>query len=194
MMPARQLTAAILAGGASRRMGGQDKGLVPFHDRPLIAWVIEALEPQVDEILIVANRNLEAYRSFGHRVVSDLRPDYPGPLAGIETALTHATHDSLLVCPTDAPLLPACYAQMMGNTGSATAAVAVIDSRWQPVFSLVTRSALPGLSARLDRGERKAQSWLASLTPALVNLDAYAEQLQDVDTQEALQALIERAR
>lgn len=189
MSETRKLTGVILAGGASRRMGGQDKGLVLFRERPLVAWVIDALAPQVDEILIVANRNPEAYRAFGHRVISDLRPDFPGPLAGFEAALTHASHDWILTCPTDAPLLPAEYACLMSRAALGSAAVAFVEAHWQPVFSLLPKTALSSLSTALDAGERKAQRWLASLDPELINLDEYAAQLRDADTQEDLLAL-----
>lgn len=189
MSETRKLTGVILAGGASRRMGGQDKGLVLFRERPLVAWVIDALAPQVDEILIIANRNLEAYRAFGHSVVSDLRPDFCGPLAGFEAALTHASHDWILTCPTDAPHLPAEYACLMSRAAPASAAAAFVDAHWQPVFSLLPKTALSSLSTSLDAGERKAQRWLATLDPVPVALDAYAKQLRDADTQEDLAKL-----
>ena len=41
------ITGVILAGGRARRMGGADKGLVLFNGKPLIEYVIDALEPQV---------------------------------------------------------------------------------------------------------------------------------------------------
>lgn len=185
----RTLTGVILAGGASRRMGGQDKGLVLFQERPLVAWVIDALAPQVDEILIVANRNLETYRAFGHHVVSDLRPDFPGPLAGFEAALTHARHDWILTCPTDAPHLPTNYACLMEAWTRNTAAVGFADAHWQAVFSLLPRTALASLTASLDAGEHKVQRWLATLNPERVNLDSVATLLRDADTPEELAGL-----
>ncbi|HEX5538881.1 MAG TPA: NTP transferase domain-containing protein, partial [Methylophilaceae bacterium] len=50
------VTGVILAGGKSRRMGGVDKGLMEFLGKPMVAHVIQRLAPQVDEILINANR------------------------------------------------------------------------------------------------------------------------------------------
>ena len=52
-------------------MGGVDKGLQMLRGRPMVAWVLERLAPQVGEIVINANQNLEAYAQFGHRVVPD---------------------------------------------------------------------------------------------------------------------------
>lgn len=183
------ITGAILAGGASRRMGGQDKGLIDFCGRPLVAWVIEALAPQVDELIIVANRNTDFYRSFGHRVVSDLRPDFPGPLAGFEAALSAASHDRVLTCPVDTPLLPPDYARLLCPAGMQRATVGLLAGHWEPLFCLLPRTALPSLSAALDAGERKARHWLASLDPALIALDAHAACLRDADDPAALLAL-----
>lgn len=179
-------TGVILAGGASRRMGGQDKGLILFRGRPMVAWVVEALAPQVDELLIVANRNLESYRAFGHPVVSDLRPDFPGPLAGIEAALTALSGDEILCCPTDAPLLPPEYAARMSGSSPA---VASWGAYWQPVFCRLPRTLLTGLRHSLDAGERSATRWLASLSPRVVLLDDLAARMQDADDPEALKAL-----
>ncbi|PLK49985.1 molybdenum cofactor guanylyltransferase MobA [Uliginosibacterium sp. TH139] len=189
MKPAQPLTGVILAGGAARRMGGQDKGLVDFRGRPLVAWVIDALAPQVDELIIVANRNLNSYRAFGHRVVSDLRPDFAGPLAGFEAALTAAQHDWVLTCPVDTPLLPPDYARLLCARHPLRASVGSLDGHWEPLFSLLPKAALPGLSSMLDAGERTARRWLASLDPVLIALDAQAASLRDADDAVALRAL-----
>jgi len=174
----RPLTGVILAGGASRRMGGQDKGLVVFRGRPLVEWVAEALAPQVDELIIIANRNLDAYQALGFAVFSDLRPDFPGPLAGFEAALTHARHPWVVTCPTDAPLLPADYVSRLCQACPGTPAVTIIDGRSQPVFS-----------TSLDAGTRKVQSWLATLSPTQVPFDDCAQQMRDADSPEDLRAL-----
>ena len=52
-----QVSGLILAGGRATRMGGIDKGLVPFMGKPLIEHAIARLSPQVTTILINANRN-----------------------------------------------------------------------------------------------------------------------------------------
>jgi len=49
-------------------MGGEDKGLVELGSRPLLDYIITALKPQVGEILVNANRNLEHYRQISRRL------------------------------------------------------------------------------------------------------------------------------
>jgi len=58
MILAEQITGLILAGGRAQRMGGIDKGLIPFHRKPLIETTIQRLKAQVGPILINANRNI----------------------------------------------------------------------------------------------------------------------------------------
>ena len=82
----------VLAGGLGRRMGGVDKGLQLLHGRPMIAHVLARLAPQVDDIVINANQNLERYAAFGHRVVPDEIGGYAGPLAGLHAGLAAVSH------------------------------------------------------------------------------------------------------
>ena len=81
------ITGIVLAGGQGRRMGGVDKGLQALRGRPMIAAVLERLAPQVDEVLINANQNLEAYARFGYRVVTDEVGGFAGPLAGLASGM-----------------------------------------------------------------------------------------------------------
>ncbi|WP_323092258.1 NTP transferase domain-containing protein, partial [Aeromonas jandaei] len=85
------VSAVILAGGRATRMGGEDKGWVELAGRPLIAHVLERLRPQVDEILINANRSHDRYQALAP-VISDDNRDYLGPLAGMQAGLAAARH------------------------------------------------------------------------------------------------------
>ena len=101
--------ALILAGGRGARLGGKDKGWIMWSGLPLVEHALSALarqSPPPSRILISANRNVDAYQQTGHNVVTDERPDFPGPLAGIEAGLMRCKKNPLLVVPCDAPLLP----------------------------------------------------------------------------------------
>ena len=95
----KDITGVILAGGRARRMGGADKGLVLFNGKPLIEYVIDALEPQVGCLLINANRNHEKYRSYEFDVISDELKDYCGPLAGMACVLNKIHTPYLVTAP-----------------------------------------------------------------------------------------------
>ena len=100
------ITGAVLAGGRGQRMQGADKGLVPLHDKPLVAHVLARLEPQVGMTVINANRNIDRYATFGHPVVLDEIGDFAGPLAGVHAVLAYATTRYVVTCPCDVPRLP----------------------------------------------------------------------------------------
>ena len=94
----------LLAGGRGQRMGGQDKGLLEWRGRPLIAWLHDVARPLTDELLLSCNRNHARYASYADRLVSDDEDGFPGPLAGIRAGLAAASHRWLLLLPCDTPL------------------------------------------------------------------------------------------
>ncbi len=146
-------------------MGGADKGLLDYQGKPLVAHVIERLAPQVDALLISANRNLEDYMDFGYPVVtdaSDERLGRLGPLAGIEAGLRACATPWLAVCPCDCPRLPLdLVARLLAaaTENNAKLAVATTASGIQPTFLLCRRGLLPVLSAALKAGERRVRDW-----------------------------------
>ncbi|MBZ0171894.1 MAG: NTP transferase domain-containing protein, partial [Phycisphaerales bacterium] len=77
--PHEDVTGVVLAGGLARRMGGVDKGLVSVRGRELVRYVVEALQPQVRDLIVNANRNQEIYARLGFRVVADAPPGFHGP-------------------------------------------------------------------------------------------------------------------
>jgi molybdopterin-guanine dinucleotide biosynthesis protein A len=161
-----KVTGVILAGGRGARMGGADKGLQLLHGRPLVIHVLERLAPQVDEVLISANRNPEAYGCLGPRVVADASPAFLGPLAGLQRALAEATLPMVATVPCDAPFLPRDLVFRLLRAleaGEADAAVAVSGHRIQPVFALYRRSVLPMLEDFLAGDGRKVVDWQARL-------------------------------
>ncbi|MEC5386320.1 molybdenum cofactor guanylyltransferase MobA [Uliginosibacterium sp. H3] len=162
------VTALILAGGLGSRMGGADKGWIEFDGTPLVERLLAQLSAQADHIIISANRNLDRYAALPASVVSDLRPDYAGPLAGIEAALSACETEWLLTSPVDTLKLPPDYAQRMLEAGPS---VVVQGGRLQPVFMLIPRSALHALQRFLDAGERKVGLWVEQQGLSRVSFD-----------------------
>lgn len=98
----RQGTVAIQAGGRSSRMG-QDKGLAMLNGRMLIEYVVESVEGLCDELIVTTN-NPAQYAMLGLRTVPDVTPG-AGALPGLQTALTAATGEYVLVVGCDMPFL-----------------------------------------------------------------------------------------
>lgn len=98
----------ILSGGAGTRLGGVNKGLVEVEGRSLIQWVYDALQPQVDEIYISANEDVQKYQMITQNIVSDDERFYrDGPLAGMHSLMPKiSAEDIIQVVTCDLPLLP----------------------------------------------------------------------------------------
>jgi molybdopterin-guanine dinucleotide biosynthesis protein A len=179
----------ILAGGRGRRMGAADKGWVEFEGRALIEHVIARFAPQVDELLISANRNLERYAALGCPVVPDLLPDYPGPLAGLQAALQCARYDLIATAPCDSPFLPMDLVERLSSAlerSAARIAVPRAGGRLQPVFLLCRKSVAPELDRYLASGGRKVEAWCTSLHCVEVDLESEAEAMRNLNTPEEL--------
>lgn len=99
-------------------MGGVDKGWVEWQGRPLIEVAIERFAPQLERLLISANRNLERYRALGFEVVEDAGSDFRGPLAGIAAALACCDSTALYVVPCDSPNLPLDLCQQLDQSAA----------------------------------------------------------------------------
>jgi molybdopterin-guanine dinucleotide biosynthesis protein A len=186
------ISAIILAGGQANRMGGAGKGLVPLKNKPLVQYVIERLMPQVDEILINANREIEQYEAFDLPIYQDMHATFIGPLAGFALGLTHGKHDYLLTVPCDSPLLPNDLVDRLMHAltaKSADIAVAKSAGDTHPVFCLMKKSVLPSLLAYLDHGERKVSAWQKSLDYIEVEFNDVSDAFVNLNTFEELEAL-----
>lgn len=140
-------------------MGGADKALVSLGGRPLIAHVLDRLEPQVERVLISANGDASRFQALGCPVVTDAAPQ--GPLSGVLSALTRAaelgaTH--LVSTPVDTPFLPGDLVPQLllaaegSPEGLALAADATGD---HPATALWPVGLAPALSAFLAEGHAK---------------------------------------
>jgi molybdopterin-guanine dinucleotide biosynthesis protein A len=182
-----KVTGVVLAGGQGRRMGGVDKGLQLLRGKPMAQWAIERLAPQVDEVLINCNQNLEAYARFGRRLVPDEIRGFAGPLAGLHAALKAAAHPLVVTVPCDSPFLPEdLVSRLESRMEGKDLAVAKTGDQPHPVFSMVRREVLENLEAFLSGGGRKIDAWYASLRTVEVSFDDQADAFRNINTLEEL--------
>jgi molybdenum cofactor guanylyltransferase len=188
------ITAVILAGGQGRRMGGQDKGLIEFHGKPLVVTLIEKLERQGVDIIVNANRNQQQYAGFGYPVVNDQLADYQGPLAGFASAMAAVSSDYILTLPCDSPLLVEDYVARFIDSReqhNAPIHVAFDGERLQPVHALIQCNLLPDLQRFLDSGDRKIDRWYAMHDFEQTSFADCADMFRNINTpsdQQSLQA------
>ena len=198
MIHADQITGLILAGGRAQRMGGIDKGLIPFHGKPLIESAIARLQNQVSSIIINANRNITKYAAYGYPVMMDETPDFSGPLAGFSAGLKVCQTPFLLTSPCDSPLLPIELASRLakemvaGDYQLVYASSKESDGKvWaQPVFCLMRTNLQESLEGFLQKGALKIDRWFKELHSSTGVFDD-AQAFANVNTPEELKILEE---
>ncbi|CAG0975082.1 molybdenum cofactor guanylyltransferase [Methylophilaceae bacterium] len=191
------ISGIVLAGGLARRMGGMDKGLVEFCGKPMVAHVLERLKPQVDEILINANREIERYAAFGYPVIQDEIGSFAGPLAGLHRGMRAAGNSLVLTVPCDAPLLPADLASRLMHAlveMDANIAVAKTGTQVHPVFCLCRKNLRHHLESYLQNGGSRMGAWHDTLKVAEVAFDDNPEAFANINTVEELTFLENRHR
>jgi len=193
-----KVSALILAGGRGTRMGRVDKGLQPFRGGTLASHVLQRLAPQVENVVINANRNLPAYSALGVPVLPDELTGFEGPLAGVQTGLRHCATELLVTAPCDSPFLPTDLVQRlhdaMEEQGADLAVAATLETdetgnthtQLHPVFSLMRKSALPQLDAYLSTGARRMDGWYKAIKVAEVLFNDAAA-FRNINTLDELQ-------
>ena len=172
-------------------MGSVDKGLKELRGKPMVAWVLECLVPQVDEVLINANQNLDVYKQLGCRVIPDVIGGFAGPLAGLHRGLREAGNELVATVPCDSPFLPADLIARLRTAleqRDAELAVAKTGDQPHPVFCLCRKRVLPGLGDFLAKGGRKIDAWYARLDVVEVLFDDQPGAFSNVNTQDELTA------
>ena len=153
------ITAVILAGGRSRRLG-RDKAVEPFDGEPLIRRVIRRASEAVSAqqvVVVVADpvRAAALPLDADHRVAVDVFPDC-GSLGGIYTGLDASITQWSLVTACDMPFLSTpLLARLVELRHGVDAVVPVVDGRPEPTHALYNRRCLSAIESRLRAGQLK---------------------------------------
>lgn len=176
--PLAPLSAAVLAGGRSRRMG-QDKALLRLTPEgpPLAVLVIAQLRAVADDIVLVGPER-PGYNELGVPVVPDRFPDC-GPLGGIATALGNARHEYCLVVGCDMPLLNRAVLVWMARQPRdyqflLPRLAADGTERSHPLHAIYATSSLPAIERRLACGQLDVHGLANELTTRIVRAEEIA--------------------
>ena len=176
-------------------MGGVDKGLELLRGRPMVAWVLERLAPQVAEVFINANQNLAEYGKLGMPVLEDEVGGFAGPLAGLHRGLQSSSRPYLVTVPCDSPFLARDLVTRLHQglvRADAELAVARTGAQPHPVFCLCKRELAAHLDAFLQDGGRKIDAWYATLRVAEVAFDDEPEAFSNINTRDELRDFEQR--
>jgi molybdopterin-guanine dinucleotide biosynthesis protein A len=155
----------VLAGGASRRLGGIPKGLERIGGNRIIDLVASALREVAPDLLLAANAVEAPNWLPGVAVVSD---NYlgTGGLAGVEAALRRG-RDAIVVA-WDMPFVSAELLRMLRSASIATGAeVTVPESHsphgFEPFCAVYSARVLPQLTEFLATGGGSARDFLSGV-------------------------------
>ena len=160
-----EITGLILAGGAGRRVGRRDKGLIEWQEKPLVEHVLHRLGTQVGQLLISCNRNIPDYERYGVPTVLDTRTNFQGPLAGLEAASPAIETEFLIVVACDIPLLPLDLVPRLlapliaANADAPELSYAHDGIRGQYLCAAMRRRCLRSLTDYLEQGHRTVHHW-----------------------------------
>jgi molybdopterin-guanine dinucleotide biosynthesis protein A len=173
------ISAAILAGGRARRLGGADKARLAVGDARIIDRQLAALAAVADDIRIVAN-DQERYAGLGLRVIADAVPG-AGPLGGLYTALLDATHDRVVILACDLPFVTAALFERLAAESRTPDKIDEIDAvvprsarGLEPLCALYMARCAGPARARIDRGDLRVAGLLADLRVRELGPDALA--------------------
>ncbi len=147
------ITGIILAGGKSSRMGC-DKGLMLLNNKPFITYIIEAMKPLVNDIIIVSNNS--EYDVFNEKCIKDLIED-AGPLAGLYTGLFHTKTEINLVLSCDVPMIITSILETLLNPAYEYFDIVQLQNKDQtiPLIAMYKKQCVVTCKELLDQGERR---------------------------------------
>ena len=156
-------TAAILAGGHGRRMGGQPKALLQVGDTRIIDRQLAVARAVTKRVAIVANDD-ELYENLGVPIWTDLRPG-SGPLGGILTALVNATTAVTLIIAGDMPFLTAGFLRHLAESGrDVDVAIPRTPQGYQPLCAAYNQTCINSIQRHLDAGILKVGDLLPTVS------------------------------
>jgi molybdopterin-guanine dinucleotide biosynthesis protein A len=136
---------AIIAGGHSSRMGGEEKAFISLAGIALLSRVMSRIGFQVDEMVINANGNASRFTAFGKNIIADELLNLTTPLAGLHAALSFAqanNFDAVLTVPSDTPFLPLDLVSRLSEAGQHTGAAIATSGGQQHYLTGLWSSAM----------------------------------------------------
>lgn len=156
-----EVTAVILAGGKSSRMG-RDKGLAEFNGKPLVQFAIDACRKLTSEIFISTGDT--EYSRFGFPLITDNFKER-GPIGGIEAGLTATKTPGILVCPCDMPGISPNILKLILQKATVKNVVVAASGEGKifPVLGYFSKTALPVIQNQIQKGDFKLMALLKEL-------------------------------
>lgn len=182
MLHPMNVTAALLAGGKSSRMG-TDKAFLTINGTALIGRVADVLKRVFDSVIVIADHG-ERYAFLQLPCYPDIVHD-AGPLAGIHAALVHSATSHVFIASCDTPFLnETMIREVLSRAYAHTVTIVSDGTRVQPLFGVYPTALRTEIEQSLLSGKRSVSGWLEGTGVAVLDFSHFASQLQNINTPE----------
>jgi len=163
------LTALILCGGRSKRMG-RPKAFLPFGGTTMINHILTNVKDMFAETFLVSNEP-ESFEDFDVDVVKDILP-YRGPLGGILSGLLVSQHSHAFVIACDMPLItPKMIRELCQRRFEHDVVVASHDEGIEPLLGVYSKNCIKSLEESLFNGDLALKDFLSGLNSVTYDLE-----------------------
>lgn len=188
MIPPQDITAAILAGGASSRMG-TNKALIKLGGTSFIERIAAAVHNVLEHVIIIATQTDEY--AFLHRpVFPDIHP-HCGPLGGLHSALVHSATSHIFVTSCDLPFITSrMISEVVAKADEETITVVSDGENTQPLFGVYPQSLHVNVEQALRSGQRGVFSFLEGRNVHVLDFSPFKHNLRNINTPQELAELL----
>ena len=182
----QNISAYILCGGASSRMQ-TEKGLVCINGKTFIQYIIEAIKPITNNIVLVTKN--KDYSTFGYHLIEDIHPD-KGPVGGIHTALQHSKSEQNFILSCDIPFITSDVLKFLVSNHSENNNITFLsdENKTYPLVGIYNKRIKNIFEEALLNNELRLQSVIKKTTYNSICINAsqhYA--LQNINTKDELE-------
>jgi molybdopterin-guanine dinucleotide biosynthesis protein A len=185
-----KITAIILAGGKSQRMG-TDKGLLDLNGKTFIQHICDALQPIVGSNILIVSANKE-YDVLGFSRAEDIIED-KGPVGGLYTGLKESKTKVNLVLSVDVPLVSTELLEWLIKSHDENYLITQtkIGNKTSPLIGVYDRSMRNVFGEHLGGNQLRFRKVIEDVKhQTIVVPEKWSNQLQNINTQEEYQNLI----
>ena len=166
----QEITAIILAGGKSSRMGF-DKGLAEIHSVKIIEQVLSIVKKITKNIIIISNNS--SYDFLGLPVYEDLIKDC-GPIGGIYTGLNYSKTDYNLIVACDMPFVKESVVnRLLDDNNDYDIIVPLVKNNLEPLCAFYNKRVMTFFKKQIDDKEYSVHKAIEQLRykPIVLNAD-----------------------
>jgi molybdopterin-guanine dinucleotide biosynthesis protein A len=183
------ITAFILAGGKSQRMG-TDKGLLLLDGKPFVSHICDAVKPIVGENIVIVSSNVD-YDFLGYTRIEDIVVD-KGPVSGIYTALKQSRTKLNFILSVDAPLVSAeLLLWILENKDDSYEMTQVqLDDKAYPLIAIYQKSLVSVFEENLKKEQLRLRQVIEEVKHQTLHIpEKWRTQVQNINTPEEYQKI-----